>query len=74
MMVEIGKILSEMGDKSGNICKKMRKRIFSTSLSNILDTPLMRTAIKTLPLAHPNSPKVLRRQGSRLFLKKKTNF
>ena len=39
-MVEIGKILGEIGDKSEKICKKRGKRILSTPLRNILDTPL----------------------------------
>ena len=37
LMVEIGKISGEVGDKSGNTFKKRGKRI----LSNILDKPFV---------------------------------
>ena len=40
LMVEIGKILGEIGDKSGKICKNWGKRILSTHLNNIPGTPL----------------------------------
>ena len=41
--LKIGKILGENRGKIGEIFEKREKRIFSTPLSNVLDTPLVLT-------------------------------